>query len=141
MPPLQEDAEASFRVVFAQARIMYAASLAAFLAGSLLDIWIFGLFKRLTGGRFIWLRATGSTVISQVFDSLIVTTLAFHYLPRWVGGSDTQVLPLADTISMAATGYVLKFVLSVLITPLLYVGHAVLRSWFGMEPTAVRPTT
>jgi uncharacterized PurR-regulated membrane protein YhhQ (DUF165 family) len=50
-------------------------------------------------------------------------------------------LPLADTISMAATGYVLKFVLSVLITPLLYVGHAVLRSWFGMEPTAVKPTT
>jgi queuosine precursor transporter len=130
----------TYERVFAQARIMYVASLAAFLIGSLLDIWVFGLFKRATGGRFIWLRATGSTVISQVFDSLIVTTLAFHFLPRWVGADQESVTPLASTLSMAATGYVLKFVLAVALTPVIYLGHVMLRSWFGMTPLAARTT-
>jgi hypothetical protein len=143
MPHLQADfnvPDKSFHDVFAKARIMYVASLAAFLVGSLLDIWVFDLLKRATGGRMIWLRATGSTVISQVFDSLIVTMLAFHFLPRWVGGGDAKVMPLSETITMAATGYVLKFALALAITPLIYLGHVVLRSWFGMTPLSVKPT-
>jgi hypothetical protein len=122
-----------FDAVFANARVMYVASLGAFLAGSLLDIAIFGVMKRWTGGRMIWLRATGSTVISQVFDSLIVSYLAFG-LGRQLFPSGSPPAPLADILKIAATGYTLKFVLAVAITPLIYLGHSVLRGWMGMTP-------
>lgn len=67
----------SFEMIFASAKLMYVASVAAYLVGSLSDIWLFGILKRLTRGRHLWLRATGSTVISQVIDSFIVSYLAF----------------------------------------------------------------
>ncbi|MBT9560737.1 MAG: queuosine precursor transporter, partial [Myxococcales bacterium] len=56
---------------------MYVALLAAYLVGGMADIWMFGWLKRRTGGRMVWLRATGSTVASQLVDSLVVTWLAF----------------------------------------------------------------
>lgn len=138
MPRLPADynvPESSFHDVFAKARIMFVASLAAFIVGSLLDIWIFGVMKRLTGGKLIWLRATGSTVVSQIFDSLVVSTLAFHFLPKWLG--QDFVMPMTDALKTAATGYVLKFVLALAITPLIYAGHMVLREGFGMKPMPV----
>ncbi len=125
--------DSAFEAVFAKARIMYVASLAAFIVASLLDIWIFGLFKRATKGRFLWLRATGSTVISQVFDSLVVSLLAFHLMPAWLGMGSEMIAPVGDALKIAATGYVLKFVLAIAITPLIYAGHSVLRS-LGMRP-------
>lgn len=123
----------AFRAVFAKARIMYVASLAAFMVGSLLDIWIFGVMKRATRGRFLWLRATGSTVISQVFDSIVVSVLAFHLFPGWLGMEAGSIMPLGAALKTAATGYTLKFVLAVAITPLIYAGNAWLKS-LGMKP-------
>lgn len=95
---------------------MFVASLTAYLIGQLLDIWVFGVFKRITHSRFIWLRATGSTVISQVFDSLIVTSIAFY-------GN----LPVEVILKIAASNYVWKFVIAVGITPILYAGHFLLK--------------
>jgi queuosine precursor transporter len=71
----------SFNGVFGSAKGMYIASMVAFLAGQMSDIAIFGLFKRLTGNRMIWLRSTGSTVISQFIDSFFVSFVAFYLLP------------------------------------------------------------
>lgn len=127
-----------FDAVFANARVMYVASLGAFLVGSLLDIALFGVMKRWTGGRMIWLRATGSTVVSQVFDSLIVSYLAFG-LGRQLFPSGSPPAPLPDILKIAATGYTLKFVLAVGITPLIYLGHAVLRNVMGMTPLPPEP--
>ena len=128
-----------FDAVFANARMMYVASLGAFLVGSLLDIALFGVMKRWTGGRMIWLRATGSTVVSQVFDSLIVSYLAFG-LGRQLFPSGSPPAPLPDILKIAATGYTLKFALAVGITPLIYVGHAVLRNGLGMTPLPPEPS-
>lgn len=103
--------------MFANARMMYVASLGAFLVGSLLDIAdCCGVMKRWTGGRMIWLRATGSTVVGQVFDSLIVSYLAFG-LGRQLIPSGSPPAPLPDILKIAATGYTLKFALAVGITP------------------------
>ncbi|MBK7519630.1 MAG: queuosine precursor transporter [Gammaproteobacteria bacterium] len=66
-----------FDAIFGSAKIMYIASLVAYLVGQLSDIAVFRFFKRLTGERLVWLRATGSTVISQFIDSFIVSHLAF----------------------------------------------------------------
>jgi len=129
--------QSAFEAVFAKARVMYVASLAAFIVGSMLDIWIFGLLKHVTKGRFLWLRATGSTVISQVFDSLVVSLLAFHFMPSWLGMAPESIAPLGGALKIAATGYVLKFVIAIAITPLIYAGHSVLRN-LGMRPLPAR---
>lgn len=122
---------AAFENIFGSATLMYLASLVAFLVGSLLDIAIFAWFKRRTGGRLVWLRATGSTVISQMFDSLLVTWLFFWGFPALLG---QQRAPLAFVLATAATGYVLKFVISVVLTPVIYAGRWVLARGFGLVP-------
>lgn len=120
--------DAAFEGVFKNSRLMYLASLAAYTVGQMLDIVLFGTFKRLTGGRMIWLRATGSTVVSQMFDSLVVSSLYFGGV---LGVSPGQVL------RFAATGYVLKFLLALAVTPLIYAGHALIERHFGLRPLPV----
>lgn len=123
----------SFDAIFGSAKVMYVASLMAYLVGNFCDIALFGVFKRLTRGRFIWLRATGSTVVSQMVDSFIVTYLAFG-LGRTLFAGGGEPMPFAEIIKTAATGYTLKFVIAIGITPIIYLGHRVMRSWFGLTP-------
>ncbi len=125
--------EDAFRAVFASSRIMYVASMSAYLVGQLSDIAIFGVLKRATGGKMIWLRATGSTVISQMIDSFIVSYLAFS-LGRQIVPDSGMPVPFGDVLKIAATGYLLKFVLAIAITPLIYAGHGILHRWFGLQP-------
>jgi len=123
--------DAAFENIFGSATLMYIASLVAFLFGSLLDIVIFSAFKRMTGGKMVWLRATGSTIISQMFDSLLVTWLFFWGFPKLLGQ------PAADihfVIRTAFTGYILKFIIAVALTPGIYIGRWAIAEWFGLRP-------
>lgn len=122
---------ASFENVFGAASLMYIASLVAFLCGSLLDIFLFGIFKRLTGGKMVWLRATGSTIVSQLFDSFVVTSVFFLFIPILLGNEPAKV---GWVLGTALTGYILKFVLAVLVTPLIYLGRWMIREWVGLKP-------
>lgn len=124
----------SFDAVFGSARIMYIASLSAYLVGTLADISIFGLLKKLTGGRLIWLRSTGSTVFSQMIDSLVVTYLAFSLGRTLFPSPDTAPMPLAEVFKTAATGYSLKFVIALSLTPVIYLCHGLIRRTFGLSP-------
>jgi len=126
----------SFEDVFSSSRIMYVASLTAFLIGSLSDIALFGWLKRITGGKRVWLRATGSTVISQAIDSFIVTWLAFS-VGRTLLASDVPAMPMDEVLKTAATGYLLKFVIAILLTPVIYLGRWVMARRFGMQPLPV----
>lgn len=121
----------AFENIFGAAALMYLASLGAFLFGSMLDIFLFGVFKRLSGGRYVWFRATGSTVISQLFDSFLVTVLFFYVAQRLTGG---QPADFGFILRTALTGYVLKFVIAVSLTPMIYLGRWVLSRWFGLVP-------
>ena len=94
---------------------MFIASLSAYLVGQLLDIQVFHMVRSITRHRFLWLRATGSTVISQLFDSILVTFIAF-----W-GDHPTETL-----WQLALGNYTWKFLIAVGITPLLYLGHGLL---------------
>lgn len=123
--------QGAFENIFGSASLMYVASLFAFLLGSLIDIYTFTIFKRLTGGKMVWLRATGSTIISQVFDSLLVTWLFFWVFPKLLGNSSET---LGFVIGMAFTGYVLKFVIAVLLTPAMYIGRWAISGWFDLRP-------
>ncbi len=121
----------AFEEVFGSSQVMYLASIVAFLLGSLFDISLFAFFKRLTRGRMVWLRATGSTVVSQVFDSLVVTWLFFRTFPWFLG---IEAAEPDFVLRTAATGYLLKLAIAIALTPLMYAGRAVLARGFGMVP-------
>jgi queuosine precursor transporter len=125
----------SFDDVFASSRVMYVASLSAYLVGSFSDIAIFGWLKRITGGRRVWLRATGSTVVSQAIDSFIVTWLAFSVARSAL--SDVPAMPMGEVLKTAATGYLLKFVIALGLTPVIYLGRWAMRTRLGLLPLPV----
>ena len=103
-----------FKAVFGQSMWIIVGSIIAFLISQLIDVYIFSYFKKKTGNNKIWLRATGSTVVSQLFDSFIVLGIAF-WLP---GKINTETF-----VSSALTGYTFKLGTAVLLTPIIYLGH------------------
>lgn len=126
--------EDAFRAVFASSRVMFVASLCAFLIGQMCDITVFGILKRLTRGRMIWLRATGSTVISQIVDSFFVSWIAFSIGRTLFPEPGVAPASFIEVLKIGATGYLLKFCIALAITPLIYLGHGVLRRRFGLVP-------
>jgi len=133
-PPAPADrtfvVEQTFQDVFKVGNVMIVASLAAYMLGQLTDIWVFHIFKRITGGRLLWLRATGSTVVSQGVDSLTIS-LVLGYGSALATGERAS---LEFILVTAAKGYILKFVIAVCITPLIYAGHAVMHRVLGLQP-------
>jgi uncharacterized integral membrane protein (TIGR00697 family) len=110
--------DASFNKVFGQAQMVIVGSICAFLVSQILDASIFSWIKSKTGERLIWLRSTGSTLISQLIDSYIVLYIGF-VLPG--------TLSFNDFMTIAPTNYVLKIVIAILLTPLIYLGHFIIR--------------
>jgi len=117
--------DAVFRSAFGTSARLYFASLTAYLIGQLLDIFIFGILRRLTGHRLLWLRSTGSTVLSQAIDSLSVS---FVFL--------AGTRPMHFIVVNAANNYVGKLLMAVLLTPLIYLGHAHFHRQFGETESA-----
>lgn len=121
----------SFELIFGGSSVMTLCSIIAFLFGSLLDIAVFGFFKRVTQGKMVWLRATGSTVVSQLFDSFVITILYFQVAQGLMGN---QVASFDFVLNTAITGYFLKFVIAVALTPFMYGGRALIRRGLHLEP-------
>lgn len=103
-----------FYAVFGQSMWIIVGSIAAFLVSQLIDVTLFHFFKNKTGNKMIWLRSTGSTAISQLFDSFIVLGIAF-----WMTGKMTTEV----FITSAFTGYFVKLIIAVCLTPLIYLSH------------------
>ena len=114
LPNSQLADDRSYRLVFGQAQMVIVGSIAAFLFSKLLDASLFKWIKSKTGDRYIWLRSTGSTVISQLVDSYVVLFIGFV-----VPGSMT----FDDFLVIAPTNYLLKLLIGLALTPLIYVGH------------------
>jgi uncharacterized integral membrane protein (TIGR00697 family) len=110
----------SYNRVFGQAQMVIVGSIAAFLISQLLDAFVFDWIKRKTGNRFVWLRSTGSTLISQFIDSYIVLYIGFV-----LGGS----LTFSEYMKIAPTNYILKLLISLSLTPLIYLGHFLVRKY------------
>jgi queuosine precursor transporter len=113
-----------FRGVFGQSMWIIAGSILAFLASQLIDVIVFWLIRSRTGKRMIWLRATGSTLVSQLIDTFIVTGIAF-----WLPGKIT----FGDYINTAFTGYSAKLIIAIMLTPLIYLGHSIVHRYLGSE--------
>ena len=100
------------------------ASIAAFLLSQLMDATLFHWIKRKTGNRFIWLRSTGSTVISQLVDSFVVLYIGF-VLPG--------TLSFNQFLQIAPTNYLLKLIIAVSLTPLIYLGHYLVKKYLDVK--------
>ena len=127
------DMQRGFEIALGQTTSIVVASLCAFALAQWLDVQVFTWLRRNTGGRFLWLRAQGSTVVSQLIDTLIVIYLAFYTLPA-LGGDPHMGAGEAGAIAL--TNYVYKFALAVVLTPLLYVVRALVVRLLGRDEAA-----
>jgi len=114
--------DAQFRAVFGQSMWIILGSITAFLASQLVDVLVFWLIRSRTGKKMIWLRATGSTVVSQLIDTFIVTGIAF-----WLPGK----LTFTEYLNTAFTGYSAKLIIAVALTPFIYLGHSLVHKYIG----------
>jgi uncharacterized integral membrane protein (TIGR00697 family) len=118
------DMQAAFMAIFGQGMNIIVGSLTAFLLGQIADAFIFRRIKFLTGEKNIWMRATLSTLVSQLIDSFIVTYIAF-YLFRGVS--------FGQCTAWALTAYTYKFVIAILFTPVVYIIHWMAEKYLGKE--------
>ena len=110
--------DGQFQAVFGQSMWIIVGSIIAFLVSQLIDVSVFWYFKKKTGDNKIWLRTTGSTVISQLFDSFIVLGIAF-----WLPGK----INFETFITSALTGYTFKLIIAIILTPVIYLGHDIIK--------------
>ena len=114
----------AFEYVFGQGLWIIAGSLVAFLIGQIADVTVFQWIKRITGEKKLWLRATGSTLVSQLIDSFVVLFIAFY-----ISGK----MPLKLVIGIGIVNYIYKFIVAIVLTPLLYVIHNWIDRYLGHE--------
>lgn len=114
----------AFAMIFRQGLGIIIGSLTAFLIGQLLDASVFHYLRGITGNRQIWLRATGSTVVSQLVDSFVVLFIAFYVFGNW---------SLGQVLAVGIINYIYKFTTAILLTPLLYLAHNLIDRYLGKE--------
>jgi uncharacterized integral membrane protein (TIGR00697 family) len=126
------DADKAYHAIFGQGSWIIIGSLVAFLVGQLLDVFVFHRIKEFTGEKNIWLRATGSTVVSQFVDSFVVLFIAFYIGPR-VSAGQGQPWSLGLVMSICIGNYIYKFCVAVLLTPVIYLIHHRIEKYLGPE--------
>lgn len=117
-----QDFNVAYSHVFGQGLGIIVGSLVAFLIGQVVDAFIFQKLKKRTGSNHVWLRATGSTVISQLIDSFVVLYVAFGLLANW---------PMRQILAIGIMNYAYKLTMSVVLLPLLYGVHAIIEKYLG----------
>jgi uncharacterized integral membrane protein (TIGR00697 family) len=116
--------DANFQAVFGQSLWIIVGSIIAFGVSQLVDVGIFWLVRHRTGRRYLWMRATGSTVVSQFIDSIVIIGIAF-----WLPGK----VQTSEFLTVAASNYSFKLIVALSITPLLYAAHAVIDRFLGID--------
>ncbi|TXE13604.1 queuosine precursor transporter [Algoriphagus aquimarinus] len=114
----------AFNTIFRQGMGIIIGSLTAFLIGQLIDVYVFQKLRAVTGEGKIWLRATGSTLVSQFIDSFVVLGIAFYVFGNW---SFSQI------IAVGIMNYIYKMTVAIVLTPLLYVAHGMIDRYLGKE--------
>lgn len=112
----------AFNSVYRQGLGIIIGSVVAFLISQFLDASVFHWLRQFTGSKKIWLRATGSTLVSQLIDSFVVLFVAFFLFGNW---------PMEQVLSVAVINYIYKFAVAILLTPLLYAAHYLIDSYLG----------
>ena len=130
-----ENMNTAFNGIYGQGLGIIIASMTAFLVAQLVDVVIFHKIKKVTGEKKIWLRATGSTIVSQLIDSFIVLLIAFYFYPKYVPNQGSP-WPFDQLLAICLVNYIYKFSMALLLTPLIYLVHGWIESYLGHELAA-----
>jgi uncharacterized integral membrane protein (TIGR00697 family) len=122
------DMQAAYQSVFGQGLWTIGGSITAFFVGQVIDVSIFHRIRAATGERWIWLRATGSTAVSQLLDSFIVLYIAFVLGP--------QQWPISLFLAVGTVNYCYKMIAAVALSPLLYVSRRWIERYLGRDEAA-----
>jgi hypothetical protein len=122
------DMQAAFGSVFGQGLWTIGGSLVAFLVGQLIDVGIFHRIRAATGERWIWLRATGSTAVSQLVDSFVVLYIAFVLGP--------QQWPVPLFLAVGTVNYAYKLTAAIALIPLIYLMRRAIENYLGADEAA-----
>ncbi len=120
------DMNKAFNGIFGQGMWIIAGSLIAFLVSQMVDVTVFHKIKKHTGEKKVWLRATGSTIISQLVDSFIVLFIAFKIGRGW----SWQLV-----LGICVVNYIYKFSMAIILTPVIYLVEKRIEKYFGPETT------
>ena len=123
--------QSAFSVILGQGLLIIIGSLVAFLVSQLIDVVTFHRIKEITGEKYIWLRATGSTLISQLVDSFIVLAIAFKLGPELV--KNVEPWTWSQLLAVATVQYTYKFIMAIALTPAIYLGHYLIDRYLGVE--------
>lgn len=132
--------QGEFQKIFGGSAQLFIASMIAYLIGQFLDIQVFQFWKALTQSKHLWLRATGSTLLSQIVDTVTINVIFW----AWTGAADPNSFLGKMTTSdrwswiFAKIGreYFIKVLVAILLTPVVYALHNVIVRWLHIEPEA-----
>jgi queuosine precursor transporter len=130
-----DNANNAFKGIFGQGMWIIIGSMVAFLVGQVLDVLIFHKIKKMTGEKNIWLRATGSTLVSQLVDSFVVLFIAF-YIGRRIQTGQGEPWSLHQIVVTGTGNYIYKFGVAILLTPVIYLVHNMIEKYLGHEKAA-----
>ena len=126
------DMQAAFKAILGQGMLIIVGSIVAFLLAQIVDVVVFHRIKKATGEKKVWLRATGSTLVSQLVDSFVVTYIAFVLGPQLtdLGGEPWAI---NQFFAISSIQYVYKFLIAIAMTPMIYLGHFLIDRYLGQE--------
>ena len=130
-----ENMSTAFNGIYGQGLGIIIASMTAFMVAQLVDVFVFHRIKKATGEKKIWLRATGSTVFSQLIDSFVVLFIAFYFYPMLVKGQG-EPWPIDQLLAICIVNYIYKFITALLLTPVIYLVHNWIEKYLGHEQAA-----
>jgi uncharacterized integral membrane protein (TIGR00697 family) len=122
------DINYAYSTIFRAGLGIIVGSLTAFLVSQLVDAYVFHYFRKLTGHKYLWIRATGSTVVSQLIDSFVILFIAFYFLGNW---------SLDQVFKVGLVQYLYKVFFAVALTPLIYLIHIVIDKYLGKESSEI----
>ena len=123
----------AYAQVFGQGIAIILGSLIAFLIGQVVDVVIFHKIKIWSGEKYIWLRATGSTLVSQLIDSFVVLFIAFYLYPKYISDANGKPWAFNVVMSICIGNYIYKFIVAVVLTPVIYIVHNWIEKYLGND--------
>ena len=123
-PEIKPDINFAFAKIFGQGQNIIIGSITAFLVSQWLDVLIFQRLRKITGDKYMGIRAVVSTLFSQLIDSFLVSFVAFYLFGNW---------SMTFVIALLIVSYPYKFIVAIIMTPLLYAVHFVVEKYLGIE--------
>lgn len=111
-----------YSTVFSNSWRVISASMIAYLSAQMIDVRIYHFWKKLTQGKYLWLRNNGSTLFSQLVDTTLVVAVLFY-----------GVKPENELIELIIDGWLFKALMALFDTPIFYVLVFTLKKHFGLK--------